>query len=95
MRCFLYKTDRDIRKMLGFYYNRLPGAEHEVVTFEKGVKAVVAPQVSVSDVERVYGPNMKTVLLNNAGGTYNYAVRFYHALEKVDDLMKNHDDPRR
>ena len=73
---FLYKTDRDIRKMLGFYYDRLPGAEHEEVTFEKGVKAVVAPQADVGDVERVYGPNMKIVPISSAGGTYDYAVLF-------------------
>ena len=73
---FLYRTDREIRKYLGFYYDRLPAPEHQTVTNERGVKAVVFPVDQLGNVQRVYGAGVKTVPLNGAGGGYDYAVLF-------------------
>jgi len=72
----LYKTDRDVERMLGFYYNRLPRDEDVITGIEKGVKAIVAPPGYVSDVLRIYGPAKKTLLLNNPSGEYNNIVVF-------------------
>ena len=72
----LYKTDRDVKRMLGFYYNRLPRDEDVITGIEKGVKAVVTPPGHISDVLRIYGSDKQTLLLNNPSGEYNYVVVF-------------------
>ena len=72
----LYKTDRDVREDVCFYYNRLPRDEDVITGIEKGVKAVVAPPGHISDVLSIYGSDKKTLLLNNPSGEYNYIVVF-------------------
>lgn len=72
----LYRTDRDIKRMLGFYYNSLPRQKNDIIEFEKGVRAVVVPTDAVGEVLRVYGPIKKTTRLNSPGGEFNCSVVF-------------------
>ncbi len=72
----LYRTDRDIKRMLGFYYNSLPRQKNDIIEFEKGVRAVVVPADAVGEVLRVYGPIKKTTRLNSPGGEFNCSVVF-------------------
>lgn len=73
----LYRTDRDVKRMLGFYYNRLPRQKNDIIAVEKGVRAVVTSPDSVGEVFRVYGPGKKTVQINSPGGAeFNCSVVF-------------------
>jgi hypothetical protein len=72
----LYRTDRDIKRMLGFYYNSLPRQKNDIIEFEKGVRAVVVPTDAVGEVLRVYGSDKKTTRLNSPGGEFNCSVVF-------------------
>jgi len=72
----LFKTDREVKKMLGFYYNRLPRQENEIVAVEKDVKAIVTTPDSVGEVLKVYGFDKKKVQLNSPGGEYIFSVIF-------------------
>ncbi len=67
---------RDVKRMLGFYYNSLPRQKNDIIEFEKGVRAVVVPTDAVGEVLRVYGSDKKTTRLNSPGGEFNCSVVF-------------------
>jgi len=72
----LYRTDRDVKRMLGFYYNRLPRQKNDIIDVEKGVKAIVTAPDSVGDILKVYGPGKKTIQINSPGGEFKCSVVF-------------------
>jgi 4-amino-4-deoxy-L-arabinose transferase-like glycosyltransferase len=72
----LYRTDRDVKRMLGFYYNRLPRQKNDIIDVEKGVKAIVAAPDSVGEVLKVYGPGNKIIQINSPDGEFKCSVVF-------------------
>ena len=72
----LYRTDRDVKRMLGFYYNSLPRQKNDIIEVEKGIKAIVTTPDSVGDIVKVYGSGKKIIQMNSPGGEFNCSVVF-------------------
>ena len=67
---------RDVKRMLGFYYNSLPRQKNDIIEVEKGVKAIVTPPDSVGEVLKVYGSGKKIIQMNSPGGEFKCSVVF-------------------
>jgi len=72
----LYRTDRDVKRLLGFYYNSLPRQKNDIIEVEKGIKAIVTAPDSAGDILRVYGPGRKTISMNSPEGEFKCSVIF-------------------